>query len=53
MDIWPVIHDERKALAADLRGRTGEAWATVSLCGPWTVRDVLAPPTPCHASRRW
>ena len=42
MDIWPVIHDERKALAADLRGRTGDEWAAVSLCGPWTVRDVLA-----------
>jgi len=42
MDIWPVIHDERKALAADLRGRSGEDWATRSLCGQWTVRDVLA-----------
>ena len=42
MDIWPVIHDERKALAADLKGRTGEEWATTSLCGQWTVRDVLA-----------
>jgi uncharacterized protein (TIGR03083 family) len=42
MDVWPVIHDERKALAADLRGRTGEEWATPSLCGQWTVRDVLA-----------
>jgi len=42
MDIWPVIHDERKTLAADLKGRTGEEWATASLCGDWTVRDVLA-----------
>ena len=42
MEIWPVIHDERKALAADLKGRTGEEWATPSLCGQWTVRDVLA-----------
>jgi uncharacterized protein (TIGR03083 family) len=42
MDVWPVIHDERKALAADLRGRSGEEWATGSLCSQWTVRDVLA-----------
>ena len=33
MDVWPVIHDERKSLAADLRGRTDEEWATPSLCG--------------------
>jgi uncharacterized protein (TIGR03083 family) len=42
MEIWPVIHDERKALAADLKGRSGQDWATTSLCGEWTVRDVLA-----------
>lgn len=42
MDIWPVIHDQRKALAADLKGRGGEEWATPSLCSQWTVRDVLA-----------
>jgi len=42
MEIWPVIHDERQALAADLRGRSGEDWATASLCSQWTVRDVLA-----------
>ena len=42
MDVWPVIRDERKALAADLRGRSGEDWAARSLCGQWTVRDVLA-----------
>ena len=37
-----MIRDERKALAADLRGRSGEDWAARSLCGQWTVRDVLA-----------
>ena len=42
MDIWPLIHAERKALAEDLKGRTGDDWATASLCSPWTVRDVLA-----------
>jgi uncharacterized protein (TIGR03083 family) len=42
MDIWPVIHAERKALAEDLRDRKSDDWATTSLCGQWTVRDVLA-----------
>ena len=41
-DTWPAIHAERKALAADLRARSDEDWATPSLCGDWTVRDVLA-----------
>ena len=42
MDIWPAVHTERKALAADLRGGSDEDWAKLSLCGDWTVRDVLA-----------
>ena len=42
MDIWPVVHTERRALAADLRGLSAEDWATPSLCSEWTVRDVLA-----------
>jgi len=42
MDIWPVIHAERKSLAGDLRPLTDEQWDTASLCDGWTVRDVLA-----------
>jgi uncharacterized protein (TIGR03083 family) len=41
-DVWPVIHAERKALAAQLEGISEEAWSTPSLCSEWTVRDVLA-----------
>ena len=41
-DVWPVIHDERKALAAQLAGISEAAWGTRSLCSDWTVRDVLA-----------
>lgn len=41
-DVWPTIHSERKALAADLEAITDEQWATQSLCTDWTVRDVLA-----------
>lgn len=42
MDIWPVIHAERRSLATDLRPLTDEQWGTNSLCDEWTVRDVLA-----------
>jgi uncharacterized protein (TIGR03083 family) len=41
-DVWPVIHAERKTLAAELEGISEGAWATGSLCSDWTVRDVLA-----------
>jgi len=38
---WPTIHAERKALASDLESLTDDRWATASLCGGWTVREVL------------
>ena len=41
-DVWPTIHAERKALAADLDGITNRDWDTPSLCDGWTVRDVVA-----------
>ena len=41
-DVWPTIHTERKALAADLDGLPGNQWDTPSLCDGWTVRDVVA-----------
>jgi uncharacterized protein (TIGR03083 family) len=41
-EIWPVIHAERRALATDLGALGQEQWASPSLCGSWTVRDVLA-----------
>ncbi len=40
--IWPLVHAERAALAADLAALTGEQWATPSLCAGLTVREVLA-----------
>jgi uncharacterized protein (TIGR03083 family) len=42
MDIWPVIHAERRSLATDLRPLTDDQWGTTSLCDEWSVRDVLA-----------
>ena len=41
-DIWPVVHAERRALAAALANLTPEQWATPSLCTGWSVHDVLA-----------
>lgn len=41
-DIWPTIHAQRHALAADLNGLTAQQWDTPSLCSQWTVHDVLA-----------
>lgn len=39
--VWPVIHGERHALAADLDGLTDEQWSTPSLCTGWSVAEVL------------
>ena len=41
-DIWPTIHAERRALAADLQKLNEDQWSTPSLCSGWTVREVLA-----------
>ncbi|MGI5170357.1 maleylpyruvate isomerase family mycothiol-dependent enzyme [Spirillospora sp. CA-253888] len=41
-EIWPSIHTERAALAADVGDLTAEQWATPSLCSGLTVREVLA-----------
>lgn len=38
---WPLIHAEREALAADLASLDDAGWATRSLCGEWSVREVL------------
>ena len=38
---WPTIHEERKALAADLESLSDAQWATPSLCEGWTVRQTL------------
>ncbi|MGA8995064.1 MAG: maleylpyruvate isomerase family mycothiol-dependent enzyme [Nocardioidaceae bacterium] len=40
--VWPTVHAERRALADDLADLSAEQWATQSLCGEWTVHQVLA-----------
>ncbi len=42
MDVWSTIHAERAALADDLQALSDGQWETPSLCGGWSVRDVLA-----------
>src|SRR6476469_194657 len=42
VNIWPLIHTERAALAADLIDLPDGRWETPSLCGGLTVREVLA-----------
>jgi uncharacterized protein (TIGR03083 family) len=41
-DIWPLVHAERAALAADLADLSAAEWATPSLDAGWSVQDVLA-----------
>ena len=41
-DVWPAVHEERRALLRDLDGLPDAAWQTPSLCPGWTVHDVLA-----------
>ncbi|MFD8630033.1 maleylpyruvate isomerase family mycothiol-dependent enzyme [Streptomyces hygroscopicus] len=39
---WPLIRNERAALATDLADLSDEQWAIPSLCSGLTVREVLA-----------
>ncbi|MFE1595589.1 maleylpyruvate isomerase family mycothiol-dependent enzyme [Nocardia sp. NPDC058705] len=40
--LWAMAHAERAALAADLVGLDDERWHRASLCGSWTVEEVVA-----------
>lgn len=41
-DLRRLAHDERAALAEDLSALTDQQWALPSLCGAWSVEDVVA-----------
>ncbi|GAA3782811.1 maleylpyruvate isomerase family mycothiol-dependent enzyme [Micromonospora maritima] len=41
-DLWALAHAERAALAEDLAGLDAAQWAQPSLCGRWTVEQVVA-----------
>lgn len=40
--LWAAAHAERVALADDLAGLDEAQWAQRSLCGRWTVEEVVA-----------
>jgi uncharacterized protein (TIGR03083 family) len=42
VEIWPVVHAERRALATDLSKLDDAQWAQPSLCADWSVRQVVA-----------
>lgn len=54
-DVWAAAHVERAALAEDLAGLTDEQWAVPSLCGGWSVEEVVAHLTAaaCLGPLRW
>ncbi|CAM4508470.1 maleylpyruvate isomerase family mycothiol-dependent enzyme [Nocardia ninae] len=41
-ELWAMAHAERAALADDLADLDDVRWAQQSLCGRWTVAEVLA-----------
>ena len=41
-ELWSAIHRERAALAEDLALLDDDQWAAPSLCGRWTVEEVVA-----------
>ncbi|WP_089157878.1 maleylpyruvate isomerase family mycothiol-dependent enzyme [Micromonospora sp. NBS 11-29] len=41
-ELWSLAHAERAALADDLAGLDAAQWARRSLCGRWTVEEVVA-----------
>jgi uncharacterized protein (TIGR03083 family) len=40
--IWPVVHDERRALVQDLEMLEPQQWQTPSMCPGWDLQDALA-----------
>ncbi|WP_066039199.1 maleylpyruvate isomerase family mycothiol-dependent enzyme [Herbiconiux solani] len=41
-DTWAAVHDERRALSADLAQVDPARWADASLCSGWDIHDVVA-----------
>lgn len=41
-EVWSMVHTERAALIDDLKDLDDRRWEEPSLCGAWTVHDVVA-----------
>ncbi len=52
-ELWSAIHTERAALAEDLTHLHHDQWATPSLCGRWSVEEVLAHLTAAASTGRF
>ena len=42
VDVWPITTGARRSLLATFEQLDDDQWSVPSLCGSWTVRDVLA-----------
>ncbi|WP_189636220.1 maleylpyruvate isomerase family mycothiol-dependent enzyme [Arthrobacter sp. NamB2] len=51
--LWQVTHAERAALARDLATLTPDQWQRPSLCGRWTVEEVVAHLSAAGSIGRW
>ena len=40
--VWAAVHEERRALIADLEDLPDDVWQAPSLCPGWSIHDVLA-----------
>ena len=52
-ETWRAIHAERRRLVDDLTDLPDHRWRTTSLCGDWTVEQVVAHLTAGALETRW
>ncbi len=52
-DVWAAAHAERAALADDLARLSDAQWAAPSLCGRWSVEEVVAHLTAAASIGPW
>ncbi|QEE62045.1 maleylpyruvate isomerase family mycothiol-dependent enzyme [Salinibacterium sp. dk2585] len=51
--LWQLMRVERAALAGDLAGLSDELWRAGTLCGEWSVEDVVAHLTAAGSMNQW
>ncbi|WP_403020897.1 maleylpyruvate isomerase family mycothiol-dependent enzyme [Salinibacterium sp. GXW1014] len=51
--LWELMRAERAALADDLAGLSDEQWRAGTLCGEWSVEDVVAHLTAAGSMNQW
>lgn len=51
--LWALVHAERAALADDLAQLNAEQWRRDTLCGEWSVEDVVAHLTVAASLGQW